>query len=130
MIVVDASAILEVLLNSRAAARAAERVFAPGVTLHAPHLLDGEVAQVLRRYAASGELGDARDGRALEALAEFALTRYPHQPFLPRMWAPRHTLTADDAAYAALAEALGAPFVTRDARLASAAGHAAEIELV
>ncbi len=127
MIVVDASAILEVLLNSRAAARAAERLFAPGETLHAPHLLDVEVAQVFCRYAASGELDDARDGRAL---AEFALTRYPHQPFLPRMWALRHTLTAYDAAYAALAEALGVPLVTRDVRLASAAGHAAEIELV
>jgi predicted nucleic acid-binding protein len=130
VIVVDASAILEVLLNSRAAARAAERLFAPGETLHAPHLLDVEVAQVLRRYAASGELDDARGGRALEALAEFALTRYPHQPFLPRMWALRHNLTAYDAAYVALAEALGVPLVTRDVRLASAAGHAAEIELV
>lgn len=130
MIVVDASALLEVLLNRRAAAPIAERLFAPGETLHAPHLLDVEVAQVLRRYAASGELDGARGARALEVMAEFALTRYPHQPLMLRIWALRHNITAYDAAYIALAEALAIPLVTRDAALAATRGHRATVELV
>ena len=69
MIVVDASALLEVLLNTPAGARLVRRLFAPGQTLHAPHLLDLEIAQVLRRYAASGELEPARGVQALEDLA-------------------------------------------------------------
>ncbi len=130
MIVVDASAILEVLLNSRSAARIAARLFAPGETLHAPHLLDVEVAQVLRRYAAAGDIDEARGADAVQALADLVVARYPHDPLLPRIWALRHRLTAYDAAYVSLAEALGAPLVTRDVRLASAGGHAAEVELV
>jgi len=130
VIVVDASAVIELLLNSRAATRVAERLFAPGESLHAPHLLDVEVVQVLRRYATAGEFDGARSDEALTALADFTLTRYPHQPLLPRMWELRHNVTAYDAAYVALAEALAAPLVTRDTRLASAAGHGAEIELI
>jgi predicted nucleic acid-binding protein len=130
VIVVDASAILEVLLNTPAAARVGERLFAGGETLHAPHLLDLEVAQGLRRYSASGELDPERGLQALEDLADLPLSRYPHDLFLPRIWELRHNVTAYDAAYLALAEALAAPLITRDAPLASAAGHAARIELV
>jgi predicted nucleic acid-binding protein len=100
------------------------------VSLHAPHLLDVEVAQVLRRYAARGELTAARGVEALADLAAFPLTRYPHDLLLARIWALRENLTAYDAAYVALAEALRAPLVTRDERLASAPGHRATIELV
>ncbi|MFQ5914889.1 MAG: type II toxin-antitoxin system VapC family toxin [Nitrospinota bacterium] len=99
MIVVDASAVLEVLLNISAAARLGQRLFAPGETLHAPHLLDLEVVQVLRRYAASGDLEHARGLQALEDLADFPVTRYPHDLFLPRIWELRHNVTAYDAAY-------------------------------
>lgn len=130
MIVVDASAVIEVLLGTSAASRVAERLFAEGETLHAPHLLDIEVAQVLRRYALSGVLGPGRGGEALEDLVDFPIARYPHQPFLLRIWELRQNVTAYDAAYLALAEALGVPLVTRDAKLASAAGHSARIELV
>lgn len=129
MIVVDASAILEVLLNTRAATRVAERLFAAGETLHAPHLLDLEVAQVLRRYAAAGELTGDRGGQALEDFADLPLDRYPHHLFLDRIWELRHNLTAYDAAYVALAEALAAPLVTRDAALAKVR-HRARVEVL
>ncbi len=105
-------------------------MFAPRQTLHAPHLLDVEVAQVIRRYAASGEIGAERGRIALADLADFPLRRYPHDFLLPRIWALRNNLTAYDAAYVALAEALEAPLLTRDRRLAIAAGHRAQIELV
>lgn len=130
MIVVDASAALELLLNTRAAARVAARLFAPGETLHAPHLLDVEVAQVLRRYALAGELGGPRAFEALEDLADLPLSRYRHDLFLPRILELRHNVTAYDAVYLALAEALAAPLVTCDAALASAPGHGARVELV
>lgn len=130
MIVVDASAILEVLLNTRDGARVAERLFTPDETLHAPHLLDLEVAQVLRRYALAGELASARGLEALEDLADLPLTRYPHDLLLPRIWELRGNLTAYDAAYVALAEVLAAPLVTRDAALASVRVHHARVEVL
>jgi predicted nucleic acid-binding protein len=130
VIVVDASAILEVLLSTSDAARVAERLFMPGETLHAPHLLDLEVAQVLRRYALAGDLDTARGLDALEDLADLPLTRYPHDLLLPRIWALRRNLTAYDAAYVALAEALAAPLITRDAALASVRVHHARVEVL
>jgi predicted nucleic acid-binding protein len=130
VIVVDASALLEVLLNTRDADRVSDRLFASGETLHVPHLIDLEVAQVLRRYAASGVLTADRGAQALQDLTDFPLIRYPHDPLLPRIWELRHNLTAYDAAYVALAEALGAPLVTRDAALAGARGHSATVELL
>jgi predicted nucleic acid-binding protein len=130
VIVVDASALLEALLRTPAANVVEERLFAPRQTLHAPHLLDVEVAQVIRRYAANGEIDDARGRLALADLADLPLRRYPHDFLLPRIWDLRNNLTAYDAAYVALAEALDAPLLTRDRRLASAAGHHAQIELV
>ena len=130
MIVVDASALIEVLLATSAGGRVADRLFAAGETLHAPHLLDVEVAQVLRRYSLAGELGSTRGAESLEDLAEFPIARYPHQPFLARIWALRRNVTVYDAAYLVLAEALSAPLVTRDAKLATSAGHRAQIELI
>jgi len=120
---------LEALLRTSAGKAVEDRLFAPGQTLHAPHLLDVEVAQVIRRYAAHGDIDDARGRLALTDLADLTLRRYPHDFLLPRMWDLRHNLTAYDAAYVALAEALDAPLLTRDRRLAAAAGHHARIEL-
>ncbi len=113
------------------AARAVEnRLFAPRQTLHAPHLIDVEVAQVLRRYAANGEINSERGRMALADLADLPLRRYPHDFLLPRIWDLRNNLTAYDATYVALAEALDAPLLTRDTHLAAAAGHRAQIDLV
>jgi predicted nucleic acid-binding protein len=130
VIVVDASAMLEVLLNTATSRGIADRLFSAGETLHAPHLLDLEVAQVLRRYATSGEIAPQRGLQALEDLADFPVLRYPHDLFLPRIWELRASLTAYDAAYVALAEALVAPLVTRDRALASRGVHRASVELV
>lgn len=129
MIVVDASAMLEVLLSTEAGAKVEDRLFSGGESLHAPHLLDVEVAQVLRRYAAAGELSPERGLAALTDLADFPLHRYSHDILLPRIWELRRNVTAYDAAYLALAEALIAPLVTCDARLASAPRHTAKVEV-
>jgi predicted nucleic acid-binding protein len=132
MTVVDASALVELLLQSPVASAVQRRLLAPGVTLHAPHLIDTEVAQALRRYQVAGEMTPDRGRKALEVLADFPLRRYPHRRLLPRIWELRHNLTAYDAAYVALAESLGAPLVTRDRRLAAAAaaGSEAAVEVV
>jgi predicted nucleic acid-binding protein len=100
------------------------------MTLHAPHLLDAEVAHVVRRYAAIGQIGPERGRALLGDLADIPMQRHPHDWLLPRVWELRHNLTAYDAIYVALAEALDAPLVTRDRRLAAAPGHQARVELV
>ena len=120
MIVVDASAIVEVLLQSPAAVQVSRRIFAPGETLHAPHLIDIEITHVLRRYALTGAIPPERGEKSLAYLAQLPLTRYPHSVLLPRIWQMRANATAYDAAYLALAEVLDAPLVTRDRALAAA----------
>ena len=129
MIVVDASAILEVLLRTPPAPAIEERLFERGEALHAPHLIDLEVLQVLRRYAAAGEISSQRAREALDDLAAFRLRRWAHDALALRIWELRQNLTAYDAAYIALAEALGALLLTRDRRLASAPGIRARVEV-
>ena len=121
MIVIDASALLEVLLRTQGARAIEARIFAPGETLHAPHLLDIEVAQVIRRFAGRGEITVGRGREALDDLANLTIRRYPHQLLLPRIWELRANFTAYDGAYVALAEVLDAPLLTCDQRLATAA---------
>jgi predicted nucleic acid-binding protein len=101
-----------------------------GESLHAPHLIDVEVCQVLRRYVATGILGSDRGEEALRDLADLPLRRYPHYPFLERAWQLQANLTAYDAVYIALAEALDAVLLTRDRKLASSPGHAAQVRVV
>jgi predicted nucleic acid-binding protein len=129
VIVVDASAVLEVLLRTPAAASIEDRILNAAESLHAPHLIDLEVAQVLRRYAMRGEISAARAERSLELFAQFPITRHSHEPLLARIWRLRENLTAYDAAYVALAEGLGAVLVTRDERIAKVKGHKASVEL-
>ena len=130
MIVADASVIIEVLLRTDAAPPIEARLFDSGDSIHVPHLLDVEVAQVIRRYVLRGDLSPHRGERTLELLPRFPLARYSHEPLLRRIWALRANLTAHDAAYVALAEGLRAPLVTRDERLAAASGHRAIVELL
>jgi predicted nucleic acid-binding protein len=85
VIVVDASALLDGLLRTPAAAAVERRLFEPGQSLHAPHLLDVEVAQVVRRYAANGAIEPELGRTALVDLADFPSRRYPHGVLLPRV---------------------------------------------
>jgi predicted nucleic acid-binding protein len=130
LIVVDASALLEMLLHTPRAARLIERAFADAERMHAPHLLDIEVVQVLRRLVQRKEIPRARAEQALEDLDNLVIERHAHQPLLSRVRQLRDSLTAYDGAYVALAEALEAPLLTCDAKLAGAHGHRASIELV
>lgn len=129
MIVLDASAALELLLNTPGGATVRERVSDPNESLHAPHLLSVEVAQVLRRFAAKGWISAADANDALRDLADLDVERYEHEPLLDRVWQLRSNVTAYDAVYLALAELLGATLLTFDAKLAAAVGHEATIEL-
>jgi predicted nucleic acid-binding protein len=130
VIVLDASAAVDWLVQTAAARRIESRIFSRNQSLHAPELLDLEVAQVLRRLVREHELSASRAEQAIQDLLDLRITRYPHTVLLPRIWQLRHNLSAYDAAYVVLAEKLGATLLTRDARLASAAGHAATIEVV
>jgi predicted nucleic acid-binding protein len=129
MIVLDASAAIDWLLQTLAGQHIEKRIYSRSETLHAPHLLDLEVTQVLRRLASQGVISAHRADEALRDLLDLRITRYPHQVLLPRIWQLRHNFSAYDAAYIVLAEKLRAALVTRDARLASASGHAAAVEL-
>ena len=129
MIVLDASAVVEVLLATRAGSRLLTRFLEHESGLFAPELLDVEVVQIVRHYQRLGELSAERGERAIDDLLDLPVERYSHRPLLPRMWELRANLTAYDAAYVALAEALDAPLLTRDARLARAP-HRARVELV
>jgi predicted nucleic acid-binding protein len=126
VIVLDASAVIELLLGNAALRK---RIARSTETLAAPHLVDVEVAHVLRRLASAGELTAARGAEAIEDLRDLDLDRYPQHDLLPRVWELRHSLTAYDAVYVALAEALRAPLLTLDARLARSSGHKARVEL-
>ena len=130
MIVLDASAVIEWLLQTPTGTRVEQRIFAAVPNLHAPHLLDIEVAQVLRRYVAARHMTATRAEEAMQDLLDLPLTRYPHDLLLWRIWDLRHALTAYDAAYVALAEVLGAPLITCDRKMASASGHSAVIEVI
>ena len=129
MIVLDASAAIDWLLQTDAGQRIEKRIYSRGESLHAPHLLDVEVAQVLRRLVRERAVSAQRADQALQDLLDLRVTRYPHHVFLPRIWQLRNNLSAYDAAYVALSEKLGATLITRDARLASASVRGASFEL-
>lgn len=118
------------MLNTVRGNVAAERLNKVDVTLHAPHLVGVEVAQAVRRYVRTGTLPQERGREALEHLAELDLRRYPHDPLLPRMWSLRENLTAYDAAYLSLAEALDAPLLTFDRAFQSVPGSLAVVEIL
>jgi predicted nucleic acid-binding protein len=130
LIVVDASALVIALTmvdDPGAEARARLRA---DVDHHAPHLIDLEVVAAIRNRLARGSLSESGAEEALADLAALRIRRYPHLPVLPRIWELRHNVTPYDAAYVALAEVLGAPLLTADARLAGAPGLRCNVELL
>ena len=129
MIVIDASAVVDLICDAPAAPELRERLLSDGVA-HAPHLVDIEVGGALRRLAAHGELSVDRAAGALLDARDLPILRYPHGPLLERAWELRGHLTIADGVYVALAELLEAPLVTSDARLARAGGHGATVEVV
>jgi predicted nucleic acid-binding protein len=129
VIVLDASAAVDWLLQTGAGRRIEKQIYSRDESLHAPHLIDLEVAQVLRRLSREQTISERRADEAIEDLENMRITRYPHFVLLPRIWQLRHNLSAYDAAYVVLAEKIGARLITRDSRLASASGHSAKIQL-
>lgn len=130
MIVLDASAILELLLGTDRGREVSERIADPTISLHVPHLADVEVLQALRRYVQEGELDADSASEALGNLRALDLERHAHEPLLERAWALRLNLTAYDAIYLALAEALDTVLLTCDGKLARAPAAAGHIELI
>jgi predicted nucleic acid-binding protein len=130
VIVVDASALLEFLLRTSLGARVEARLFRDGEEFHSPHLVDVEVTQGLRRLVRAGEVSHDRAADAIADLVDLDLHRHAHGDLLTRAWKLRENVTAYDAMYVALAEALDAPIVTCDMPLAKTPGHHARIEAI
>ncbi|MBA3431177.1 MAG: type II toxin-antitoxin system VapC family toxin [Actinobacteria bacterium] len=129
MIVLDASAAVDLLLQIQPnASVVGERLNHAGESLHTPAIFDAEVLQVLRRYSLRRLLTASRARQAFDDLTDLRIIRYPYVPLLGRMWDLRNNLSAFDAAYITLAEALDAPLVTTDTRLARAPLHRAQVE--
>lgn len=130
MIVIDASAEVAILLNVGPAAESIRaRVSQPGQTLHVPHLFEIEVLHALRSLSLRGSVSSGRARLALGRLRDTQFTRYPHTTLIERIWEMRDNLAAYDASYVALAEALNAPLITTDAKLARAPGIRAAVEV-
>jgi predicted nucleic acid-binding protein len=131
MIVMDASAAVELLLGTEKGARVFRRLHERGAEpLHCPHLFDLEVASALRSSVQRGDLSAGRAHEALMDLHDLAVTRYPHDVVLDRVWELRDAVTTYDGCYLALAEALEAPLLTCDKHLGKAHGHRARVEVI
>jgi predicted nucleic acid-binding protein len=128
LIVLDASALIDVLIDTEPFAdRVRRHLLDHEGDVHAPHLLDAEVGYVLRRHVLARQLHLDRAERAIERLRQLQVTRYPHLLFLSRAMTLHRNLTVYDGLYVALAEALMVPLLTRDGRLARAAGELVEV---
>lgn len=131
MIVVDASVVVDVVLDRPSMSGRLGEIFAEHRDdVHAPHLIDVEVTQVLRRYVLRRWLQPGRADEAVRLLIEMPMMRYPHGGLVLRAIDLRRNLTAYDAVYVALAESLRAPLVTRDGGMARAASRLVEVEHV
>lgn len=130
MIVVDASVLASALADDGADGDRARYRLSGDPDLHAPYLIDVEIASTLREGRRRGTIDERRATEALDDLAELDLVRYPHVPFLKRVWELRDNVTPSDAIYVGLAEALDATLVTADASLARAPGTRCPLELL
>jgi predicted nucleic acid-binding protein len=128
VIVLDASVVVELLINGPLADSLRRKLAGSGSSLIVPHLLDVEVASALRKLAAAQRIDSYRSEEFLTQLVALPAERYSHIPLLGRIWELRHNFTAYDAAYIALAEATGSVLYTSDEKLCK--GHRARVALV
>ncbi len=128
MIVIDASLALDLALVRRGAESLLDRAEAAG-QLAAPEVIDLEIMQALRRQVRVKSIELARANAALDLFQSLPIERYSHRPLASRIWALRDNLTAYDAAYFALSEALKAPLWTRDSKYLSVPLHSARVEV-
>jgi predicted nucleic acid-binding protein len=127
MIVLDASVVVELLTNGALADSIRNKLSGRDDSFIVPHLIDIEAVSAVRRLAAGRRIGADRSEQFLEGLAALPAERYSHLPLIGRIWELRHNFTACDAAYIALAEAMGAILYTCDAKLCK--GHRAQVVL-
>jgi predicted nucleic acid-binding protein len=128
MIVIDASLAVEILLPTPLGSQLRDSIFRE--ERHAPHLVDIEFASALGRLRRASLVDENEASRAIQIMQSWTLVRHQHRDLLARVWALRESISPYDAAYVSLAEALRAPLLTCDAKLARSHGHAAEIILL
>jgi predicted nucleic acid-binding protein len=128
VLVVETSAVVAALAGRPPHGEVVDRLADDG-DLAAPHLLDVEFLQALRRLVLGRQLGEDRAADARDDFAALVIARYEHTLVADRVWELRHGLTAYDATFVALAELLEVPLVTCDARLDDAPGNRAVTEL-
>jgi predicted nucleic acid-binding protein len=129
VIILDASAVVDLVCDAPGAAELRERVLADG-SAHTPTSSTSRFGSALGLLAADGELSPDRAADALVDAGDLPIVRYPHRTLIERAWELRAHLTIHDGVYIALAELLDAPLLTCDTRLARACGHGATIEVV
>jgi predicted nucleic acid-binding protein len=120
-LVVDASVVVAALVDGGPVGEWAETLVA-SEPLAAPHLMPVEVANILRRAVLSKQLTSDVAGMAHDDLLRLRVELFSYEPFASRVWQLRHNLTAYDAWYVAVGEAIGAPVATLDVRLSAATG--------
>jgi len=130
VIVLDASAVVELLLDTVAGRRVSLLIGDPAIGVHVPHLLDVEVTSALRRLVHERVIEEEEAEQAIEDLLALDLQRHSHEALLERAWALRRNLTVYDATYVALAAALGGTLITCDHRLAKAPRLTPRIEVI
>ncbi len=129
MVVVDASCVIETLLNTPTGGVISQRLLGGTEPLAAPALLDVEVCHVLRKYWLAGKLSTDRGDEAIETLQDLSIVRHLHTDLIDRIWQWRAYLKGYDAAYVALSEVLDAPLATCDKKLAAAVGQRIRVEV-
>ena len=129
MIVLDASAAIELVLNTVAGKRINDRIADEPEAIHVPHLIDVELIHVIRRFVMRDVIGVARGETAIRLWRLLDVQRHDHEPFMPRIWQLRNNLSAYDATYVALADALSATLITADRRLSAAPGTGIRVEV-
>ncbi|WP_150462743.1 type II toxin-antitoxin system VapC family toxin [Nesterenkonia ebinurensis] len=127
MIILDASAITDMLTNAQPAAEVRRILSEHSARAVCPHLMDAEVLSAIRRMLNQGLIEVQQADEAVHSLELLPVARLPHYPLLPRAWALRDNMSAYDALYIAMAESLDAPLITTDFKLANTPGHRAEV---